>query len=81
MERRAIQRQRILKAGSIEFDGTGVDCTIRNISLLGAALEVASPVGIPHEISLLVLSQHVRQHGYIVWRKERRMGVRFVPIE
>jgi hypothetical protein len=81
MERRASQRQRILKAGSIEFDGTGIDCTIRNISPLGATIEVASPAGIPHEISLLFRTQHVRQHGYIVWRKERRMGVRFLMLE
>jgi hypothetical protein len=61
-ERRAAQRQRVFKAGSIEFDGAGVDCTIRNISALGAGLEVASPVGIPHEVTLRILTQHLRHH-------------------
>jgi hypothetical protein len=76
-ERRTIPRQRILKAGTIEFDGRGVECTVRNISEGGAALEVASPLGIPHEITLNILSRGVRRHCHVVWRREKRMGVAF----
>jgi hypothetical protein len=76
-ERRATLRQRVFKAGTIEFDGVGVDCTIRNMSGAGAALEVASPVGIPHEVTLNVLTSYIRRHCYIVWRKEKRIGVTF----
>ncbi len=76
-EKRAVARQRVFKAGLIEFDGTGVDCVIRNLSSIGAGLEVANPVGIPHEVTLRILTQHVRQHGYVVWRKENRIGVMF----
>ena len=78
-ERRAIPRHKVLKAGSIEFDGNAVDCTIHNVSETGAGIEVASPFGIPHEVTLNILTQHVRQHGYIVWRKERRIGVTLSP--
>jgi PilZ domain len=78
MEQRAARRRRVLKGGSIEFDGTRVECVVRNISELGAGIEVESPAGIPHEISLRLLSQHESQRGYIVWRKERRLGVKFV---
>jgi hypothetical protein len=76
-ERRAAQRQRVFKAGTIEFDGSGVDCTIRNMSPIGAALDVASPVGIPHEITLNIVSSNERQNCRIVWRKETRIGVIF----
>ena len=76
-ERRAAKRQRVFKAGAIEFDGSGVDCTIRNISRIGAALDVASPVGIPHEITLNIASRNERQNCHIVWRKEKRVGVTF----
>ena len=76
-ERRGTPRQRVFKAGSIEFDGSVIDCTIRNISPVGAALDVASPVGIPHEVTLNVLKGNLRQHCYIIWRKERRIGVAF----
>jgi len=76
-ERRAAKRQRVFKAGTIEFDGSGVDCTIRNMSPIGAALDVASPVGIPHEITLNIASSHERKNCRIVWRKEKRIGVVF----
>jgi hypothetical protein len=77
MERRATPRQRVFKAGSIKFDGGGVDCTIRNMSPAGAGLDVASPAGIPHEVTLNILTCHLRRHCYIIWRKEKRIGVRF----
>jgi hypothetical protein len=80
MERRAAQRQRVLKAASIEFDGIGVDCMVRSISASGAGVEVANPVGIPHEVTLRIPTQDVYQHGYIVWRKEKRLGVAFSPL-
>ena len=77
-ERRTTPRQRVFKAGSIEFDGTSLDCTIRSLSPAGAALEVASPVGIPHEITLNIVTRQTRQHGYVIWRKGRRVGVVFL---
>jgi hypothetical protein len=76
-ERRAKPRQRVFKAGTIEFDGGDVDCTIRNISPIGAALDVPTPMGIPHEITLNIVSRHERQTCRIVWRKQRRIGVAF----
>jgi hypothetical protein len=77
-DRRSEPRLRVFKAGTIEFDGAGIDCTVRNISPKGAALEVASPLGIPHEITLSVPTSELRRHGYTVWRKERRIGITFV---
>ena len=76
-ERRAISRQRVFKAGTIEFGGAPVDCIIRNVSAAGAALEVACPFGIPHEVSLNILTRNERRHCYIVWRKANRVGVVF----
>jgi hypothetical protein len=76
-ERRAQQRKRVFKAGTIEFDGAAVACTIRNLSPTGAGIEVASPLGIPHEITLTIQSCQARRHGYVVWRKEKRIGVAF----
>ena len=46
-----------------------------------AAIAVGNPVGIPHEITLRFLTQHGRQDGYVVWRKENRMGVVFDSLE
>ena len=30
-----------------------------------------------HGVTLQVLTQHVCQHGYVVWRHEKRIGVAF----
>jgi hypothetical protein len=76
-ERRTKPRQRVLKAGTIEFHRGSVDGTIRNMSPTGAALDVASPVGIPHQVTLNIRSQRERQNCRIVWRKEKRIGVVF----
>jgi PilZ domain len=76
-ERRATTRQRVFKAGTIEFDGTDIECTIRNVSTSGAALDVPNPAGIPHEITINFVARNIRQRGYIVWRTARRVGVSF----
>ena len=68
-------RRRLLKAGSIAFNGGGIDCTVRNISETGAALDVASPVGIPRHF--ILASDNVRRVCTVVWRKAKRIGVKF----
>jgi hypothetical protein len=77
IERRATPRQRVFKAGTIEFDGVGIDCIVRNLSHLGAALDVATMAGIPHEVTLAIATLNERRHCYIVWRQEKRIGVTF----
>jgi hypothetical protein len=75
---RAALRQRVLKSGTIEFDGGTIDCVVRNVSETGAALEVASPLGIPSEFNLLIPGRHGNQPCRVVWRKENRIGVAFI---
>ncbi len=70
-------RRRVLKAGSISFGGAAIDCTVRNISETGAALEVVSPLYIPDRFNLIVQSDSLNQPCRVVWRKHRRMGVAF----
>jgi hypothetical protein len=77
IERRATVRQRVFKAGTIEFDGAGVGCTIRNMSPVGAGLDVVSPAGIPHEVTLNFVTRQERQNCHIIWRKGKRIGVAF----
>lgn len=76
-EHRVAPRHRVLKAGTIEFGGGGIDCTVRNLSASGAALDVVSPVGIPDRFDLVIVAEHVRKRCRVVWRKERRIGVTF----
>jgi len=76
---RAAPRQRVFKAGTIEFGGSTIDCVFRNISETGAALEVASPVGIPAEFNLLISGNIAKRPCRVVWVKDKRIGVAFRP--
>lgn len=76
-EHRNAPRRRLLKAGTIEFGGGGIDCTVRNISDSGAALEVVTPLFIPDRFTLFVTSDQFKRGCHIVWRKEKRIGVAF----
>jgi hypothetical protein len=76
-EKRIAPRKRILKAGKIEFGWGAIDCVVRNISSTGASLEVESPVGIPDRFDLVIVLDRLRRQSRVVWRKEKRLGVRF----
>ena len=77
-ERKRYPRLRTLKRGKIVFDRRScvIDCTVRNISATGAALEVASAVGIPDEFTLVI--EGLRRACHVAWRKSGRIGVKFV---
>jgi hypothetical protein len=74
---RAALRHRVLKSGSIEFNGGVIDCLVRNISETGAALEVASPLGIPETFNLVIAGDHSSRRCQVAWRKDKRIGVAF----
>jgi hypothetical protein len=76
-EHRNTPRRRVLKAGTIEFGGGGLDCTVRNLSETGAAVEVVTPMFIPDRFTLFIPSDDFKRPCHIVWRKERRIGLAF----
>jgi hypothetical protein len=76
-EHRIAPRHRVLKGGTITFNGAGISCTVRNMSDAGAALDVTSPVGIPAAFTLVVDGDQVGKPCRVVWRKEKRIGVAF----
>jgi hypothetical protein len=76
-DKRDTQRQHVLKAGTILFDGSSTDCLVRKMSLGGANLEVESQTGIPDSFDLVIDVEHSNQHCHVVWRKARRIGVAF----
>lgn len=78
-ERRLAQRQRTLKGGKIVVNNgfSTYDCTVRNLSDIGAKLTVASLVGIP-ETFQLAMDDGRRFNCETIWRKEGQIGVKFV---
>jgi hypothetical protein len=76
-EQRAATRRRTFKAGTIEFGGGAIDCLVRNISETGAQLEVISPLYVPNRFTLYIVSDELKQPCRVVWKREKRLGVRF----
>jgi len=79
-ERRRAARHRALKGGRIVFHhgSSVIDCVIRNMSDTGAALDVASTIGIPDEFELHLADHHLPRTCHVQWRKgDRRIGVVF----
>jgi|JRYH01.1.fsa_nt_gb hypothetical protein len=78
VERRRIRRQRTLKGGSIAFNGGArIDCRVRNLSPLGACLELETSIGVPDSFVLLIDSERSRHSCRVVWREPGRLGVEF----
>jgi len=75
-ELRRAQRRGVLKAAAISFDGGTISCTVRNLSMSGAALEVASTIGIPEQFSLVQVGR-VFAKGYFNIR--RRQPLQNIP--
>jgi hypothetical protein len=76
-EHRTSPRRRVLKNGSISCGGDMIDCTVRNISDIGAALEVVTPLYIPDRFKLIIESAGLNRPCHIIWRKQRLIGVAF----
>ncbi len=76
-EKRSDPRMRVLKAGTIAFGGGAIDCTVRNVTVSGALLEVESPVGIPQRFVLVIPADHISRSCRLIWASDHRIGVRF----
>jgi hypothetical protein len=77
-EKRTAPRHRVLKHGTLAFNGGGgVDCMVRNISSGGARLDVANPLGLPQSFTLVIQSDHLSRRCRPVWCTDTRIGVAF----
>jgi hypothetical protein len=77
-ERRQVQRHRTLKTGSIAVDrASAIDCCVRNLSPIGACLEVESHIGVPDDFVLRIENDHLKQPCHVIWRLGGRLGVAF----
>ena len=77
-ERRAARRQRVLKSGTLAFDGCGIACTVRNLSSQGAALDiVTSVVGLPPSFKLVIEADQFIRRCRPIWRLEKCIDVAF----
>jgi len=66
-----------MKPARIEHGGEKVMCTLRDLSLTGASLEVNDPAGIPANFTLIVPEDSLKVSCRIVRRTNFRIGVAF----
>ena len=77
VETRAAPRYRIAKPATIEVGGAKIPCTIFDLSITGAALDVSNLVHIPANFTLVVKEDGLRLHCHVVWRRPFRIGAAF----
>lgn len=78
IEKRAAQRYRVFKGGTITFENSDVACTVRNMSDGGAAIDLDTPVTLPQLFTLSITRDNFVRNCRTVWRSERRIGLAFV---
>ena len=61
-ERRNTSRRRILKTGTISFEGQSFECAVRNVSELGACLELTTPTALPNNFTLFIKTAKMMRH-------------------
>jgi len=76
-QRRAERVETRKRARIVLTNGSGMTCVIRNLSPLGACLQVDSHFGIPRDIFLWIVGENVKRLCRIVWRSNHQLGVRF----
>ena len=77
IEKRTARRYRVLKGATIAFDGSGVACTVRNLSSSGAAVELASRASLPPSFMLVIEKDQFIRRCHPVWSNDKRFGVAF----
>ena len=80
VETRSAPRFRVAKPARIEDGGFMVACTVRDLSMTGAAVEIADldTKVIPATFNLVVPEDRLRLSCRLVWRAAFRIGVTFI---
>ncbi|AWM08521.1 MULTISPECIES: PilZ domain-containing protein [Bradyrhizobium] len=78
IEKRAAQRHRVFKGGTITFENSGIPCTVRNMSAGGVAIDLDTPVTLPQSITLSITRDDFVRNCRTIWRSDKRIGLAFV---
>lgn len=79
-DRRRQTRSRTFKSGTISLGAVSVDCLIRNLSKIGACLELkGSSATLPDDFKLIIKPESLFRTCKVMWRDGHRIGVAFSP--
>jgi hypothetical protein len=79
-ERRKHPRLDINEPGFVSSGGSVMRCTILNISVEGAAIEVENPAFVPEDFRLVRASDRSVRDCRIAWIQRNRIGVTFAAM-
>jgi hypothetical protein len=74
---RRAPRRNVVRAGKLSFGDESMTCTVRNVSATGASIEGENLNVIPDVFILALEMESTTRACTVVWRKRRRIGVRF----
>jgi hypothetical protein len=76
-EKRNASRRRVLKTAFIIISDKApkIECTVRNVSETGAALQVSTTIGVPQ--NFIVIIDGARRHCRSQWRTDTKIGIMF----
>ena len=77
VERRAVPRRGVLRAGTILIGNGFTNCIARNMSIAGAMLGVTNSVGIPDCFTLILAPDGRYMSCRVMWRQQIWIGVKF----
>ena len=80
VETRIAPRYQVHKPAIANYGGDKYSCTIRDLSVTGAAIEFAEPVSaipIKRAFTLVMPDERLKLKCRIVWQRDYRMGVSF----
>ena len=64
-------------SAAIQFAGRTTNCLVRDMTISGAALDIADPRDIPERFNLVFKADDTHIPCHVIWRQEERIGVAF----
>ena len=77
-EKRKHPRTEINQRAYVSSGGSVMCCTVRNISVDGAAIDVENPAFVPSSFRLVMADDSSVRQCTIAWIQKNRIGVSFV---
>jgi hypothetical protein len=79
-EKRKHPRTEINEPAYVSSGGSVMRCTVRNISVEGAAIDVENPAFVPPRFRLVMANGSSVRECRVTWIQQNRIGVSFVEV-
>lgn len=79
-EKRKHERIDINEPAYVSSGGAVMSCTVRNISVEGAAIDVDSPAFVPPHFRLVFAKDSSTFDCRVVWVQDKRIGLAFIAL-